>query len=71
MVIPDGGFYLFPKSPVKDDLYFVNRLKEKKVLVAPGIGFGRAEHFRIAFCCDSSTCEQSLPAFREVFERER
>lgn len=70
VVNPDGGFYLFPKSPVKDDLYFVKRLKEKKVLVAPGIGFGRAEHFRIAFCCDSSTCEKSLLAFREVFECE-
>ena len=38
---PQGAFYLFPKSPIEDDVEFTNLLKDNKVLVVPGSGFGK------------------------------
>ncbi len=67
VVCPDGGFYLFPKSPIEDDVRFVAELKKNNVLVVPGAGFGRAGHFRIAFCCENSVCHRALPAFEKAF----
>ena len=68
---PDGGFYLFPKTPADDDLKFIGELKNKNILVVPGAGFGRSGHFRIAFCCDNQTCVNALPGFNEVYEQFR
>jgi len=65
---PGGGFYLFPKCPIADDVKFVAELRKHNVLVVPGAGFGRAGYFRIAFCCDNSVCERALPGFREAYE---
>jgi len=64
---PGGGFYLFPKSPTEDDVRFVAELKKNNVLVVPGSGFGRAGHFRIAFCCENSMCHRALPGFEKAF----
>ncbi|HDP99603.1 MAG TPA: pyridoxal phosphate-dependent aminotransferase [bacterium] len=62
VVEPEGTFYIFPKIPESDDLTFVERAKEKKVLIVPGMGFGRKGYFRISFCTDDRTiqkaCEQ-------------
>ncbi|MBI5815008.1 MAG: pyridoxal phosphate-dependent aminotransferase [Nitrospinae bacterium] len=60
---PDGGFYIFAKSPIADDIRFVDMLKKRNVLTVPGAGFGRAGHFRIAYCCFSEQCEKALPGF--------
>ena len=68
VIPPDGGFYIFAKSPIKDDVKFVDILKKRNVLVVPGTGFGRGGYFRIAFCCSPEQCERSLPGFREAFE---
>ena len=38
---PQGAFYLFPKSPIEDDVKFTNLLKDNKVLVVPGSGVGK------------------------------
>jgi len=37
MVKPQGAFYLFPKSPIEDEVAFVRDLQELKVLVVPGL----------------------------------
>jgi aspartate aminotransferase len=65
---PDGAFYLFPESPVPDDVSFVASLLKEGVLVVPGAGFGRAGHFRIAFCVEERTLERSLPVFARVLD---
>ncbi|MCX8022815.1 MAG: pyridoxal phosphate-dependent aminotransferase [Syntrophorhabdaceae bacterium] len=50
-VKPDGAFYLFPKSPIKDEVSFVMRMqREERILVVPGRGFGKKGYFRIAYC---------------------
>ncbi|MBI4667113.1 MAG: pyridoxal phosphate-dependent aminotransferase [Nitrospinae bacterium] len=68
---PMGGFYIFAKSPVPDDVEFVNILKSMNTLVVPGSGFGAPGYFRIAFCCAPETCRGALPAFAEAIRQAR
>lgn len=69
LTVPAGAFYLFPKSPLADDVEFVKLLQEEDILVVPGSGFGGPGHFRIAYCVDDRTIEKSLPGFQRAFER--
>jgi aspartate aminotransferase len=69
MVRPQGAFYLFPRSPLQDDLAFVRELQECRVLATPGIGFGAPGYFRLAYCVDDRTLEGSLAGFRQVAEK--
>jgi aspartate aminotransferase len=64
VVKPDGAFYLFPKSPIADDVKFVDTLRERGVLVVPGRGFGAEGYFRISYCVDDETLKGSLPGFK-------
>lgn len=66
MVTPDGAFYLFPKSPLADDVEFVKLAQKHRILLVPGAGFGAPGFFRIAYCVDMKMIEQSLPAWREL-----
>ncbi|MBW2108153.1 MAG: pyridoxal phosphate-dependent aminotransferase [Deltaproteobacteria bacterium] len=63
---PKGAFYLFPKSPIPDDVAFVKALQKELVLTVPGRGFGTPGYFRIAFCVDDDTINNALPAFERV-----
>ncbi len=67
--VPQGAFYLFPKSPIGDDLEFVRLLQEENILCVPGSGFGGPGHIRIAYCVDDATIEGALPGFERAFKR--
>ncbi len=71
LTVPRGAFYLFPRSPIADDVLFVKMLLEENILAVPGSGFGGPGHFRIAYCVDDSTIEGSLPGFKRAMERAR
>ncbi len=71
LVVPKGAFYLFPRSPIADDVAFVRLLQEENILVVPGSGFGGPGHFRIAYCVDDQTIERALPGFHRAFARAR
>lgn len=66
---PKGAFYLFPKTPIEDDLAFVDMLKEEKILTVPGRGFGAPGYLRICYCTPMSAIKNSLPGFARAFER--
>ena len=66
LVKPQGAFYVFPKTPGEDDVAFVQALQEKHILTVPGRGFGRAGHFRIAYCVEDRTLERAMDGFRAV-----
>jgi aspartate aminotransferase len=66
---PKGAFYLFPKSPVPDDVAFVRALQEELILTVPGRGFGCPGFFRIAFCVDDNTIKRAMPGFERVLKR--
>ncbi len=67
-VKPQGAFYLFPKSPLEDDIAFVRRAADYNILVVPGTAFGCPGHFRIAYCVSLTTIDNSLPAFKALIE---
>ncbi len=69
MVKPQGAFYMFPKSPLDDDVAFVRELQQFRVLTVPGQGFGTPGHFRISYCVDDHTIEGSLDGFRQVAKK--
>ncbi len=42
LVKPEGAFYLFPRSPIEDDVAFCQEMLKHLVLIVPGRGFGLA-----------------------------
>ena len=58
---PQGAFYLFVKSPVEDEMEFVEKAKEYNILVVPGRGFGMKGYVRMCFCISKKTIQASLP----------
>jgi aspartate aminotransferase len=67
--MPEGAFYLFPKSPISDDVKFVNILKEELILAVPGIGFGGPGYFRLSYAVPDSTITGSMKGFKKVLEK--
>ena len=67
VIKPQGAFYMFPKSPIEDDVKYVNELRKKNVLVVPGSGFGSPGYFRISYCVDEHTLHNCIDGFRKVF----
>ncbi len=65
---PQGAFYLFVKSPIPDDVAFVQMLLKHNILVVPGSGFGCPGYFRIAFCVDDATIINSMPGFTDAIK---
>jgi len=70
-VTPEGAFYLFPKSPIADDVAFTRSLLEENILVVPGSGFGGPGHIRIAYCVADSVIEKAIPGFGRVMKKYR
>ncbi len=66
---PKGAFYVFPKSPIADDVAFVRAAQEENLLLVPGSGFMGPGYFRIAYCCADETIIRSAPAFKRVRAR--
>ncbi|MGE4579618.1 MAG: pyridoxal phosphate-dependent aminotransferase [Desulfuromonadales bacterium] len=66
MVKPGGAFYLFPRSPLPDDVEFVRLAQKHNILLVPGSGFGAPGFFRIAYCIDTAVIHRSLPAWEKL-----
>ena len=66
IVKPQGAFYMFPQSPVEDDVAFVKELQQWNVLVVPGRGFGSPGYFRVSYCVHDATLEGALAGFEKV-----
>ncbi|MDD5703178.1 MAG: pyridoxal phosphate-dependent aminotransferase [Dehalococcoidales bacterium] len=71
LVKPQGAFYMFPKTPIDDDVKFVHELQKSNVLTVPGRGFGTSGYFRISYCVDHKTLEGSLAGFKKAAEQFR
>lgn len=62
--MPKGAFYFFPKAPGGDDVAFVNKLLDERILAVPGSGFGGPGHFRLAFCVEDEVIARSVEGFK-------
>ncbi len=60
---PEGAFYMFPRSPVPDEMQLVAALQRQGVLVVPGRGFGMEGYFRISYCVEQRDLEGAAPGF--------
>lgn len=66
---PRGAFYIFPQSPLADDVAFIALLQEQRILAVPGVGFGAAGHFRLAFCVEDEVIRRSAEGFQKAMAR--
>lgn len=60
---PEGTFYLFPKSPIDNDVRFCEDAKKFNILAVPGSTFGCPGYFRLSYCISYEKIEKSLKAF--------
>ena len=67
--VPEGAFYLFPKSPIADDVKFTQILKEEMILAVPGVGFDGPGYFRLSYAVPDSTIKGSMDGFRRALEK--
>ncbi len=65
---PAGAFYMFPKTPVDDDVAFVKQLMEFGVLAVPGSGFGCPGYMRLSFCVDDKTIEGAITGLNKAIK---
>jgi aspartate aminotransferase len=70
-VKPRGAFYVFPRTPIPDDVAFVRMLAEEGVLTVPGSGFGMPGHIRISLTVDRETVVRALPGFERAYRKAR
>lgn len=63
---PDGAFYLFPKSPIEDDVKFCEDAKRFNILAVPGKTFGCKGYFRLSYCISYDKIKKSLKVFDEL-----
>jgi aspartate aminotransferase len=71
LVRPQGGFYLFVRSPLADELRFLEMLKQEGILVVPGRGFGRPGYLRLSLTLPDRDIERALPGFERALGRAR
>jgi aspartate aminotransferase len=60
---PQGSFYVFPRTPIADDVAFIRLLQEEGILAVPGAGFGRSGYMRLSLTIAREEIERSLPGF--------
>jgi aspartate aminotransferase len=61
--VPDGTFYLLPRSPWLDDWAFTRHLSESDVLVLPGEVVDMPGYFRISITASDAMIDRALPVF--------
>ena len=66
---PKGAFYVFPKTPIADDVKFCELLQEENILAVPGTGFGSPGHIRLAFCVPNSVISRSAEGFKKAIDK--
>jgi aspartate aminotransferase len=67
--VPEGTFYLLPRSPIGDDEAFTEMLAAEKVFVLPGTLCEIPGYFRISLTANEEMIEQSLPRFARTIEK--
>ena len=65
---PKGAFYLFPKSPIDDDIKFCEDAKKFNILAVPGTTFGCPGYFRLSYCISYDKIKKSLKSFNKLIE---
>ena len=63
---PEGGFYLFPRTPIADATEFCEWLEERRVYTLPGEAFERPGYFRLSLTASDAMVDRALPILAEA-----
>ncbi len=66
---PQGSYYVFPKTPIPDDVAFIRLLQEEGILAVPGSGFGRGGYMRLSITIPLDDLKRSLPGFERALQK--
>ena len=61
--MPEGTFYLLPKSPIPDDGQFIRLLAEQKIYCLPGWIVEMPGYFRVSLTANDAMIDRALPGF--------
>jgi aspartate aminotransferase len=67
-VKPEGTFYVMVRSPLPDDVVFMNKLADGGVFVLPGSMFEIPGWFRISLTANDAMVDRSLAGFAKAIE---
>ena len=63
---PEGGLYLWVRSPWPDTLRLIDALAARRVLLTPGIAFGVPSHLRLCFSAPRPKLTMAMDALAEL-----
>lgn len=61
--VPEGTFYLLPRTPIADDVAFVERLAEHDIFCLPGAVVEMPGYFRLSLTATDTMIDRALPGF--------
>ena len=67
--LPEGAFYITPKTPIKDDAKFAEELAKAGVFCLPGQVAKMPGHLRVSATASDEMIERALPKFGDVYRR--
>lgn len=67
--VPEGAFYVTPKTPIDDDARFAAELAREGVFCLPGHVVHMPGHLRAPVTATAEMIEQRLPKFSDVYRR--
>jgi aspartate aminotransferase len=63
---PQGGLYLWLRSPWPDTLRLIDALTERRVLLTPGVAFGVPSHIRLCFSVPRPKLKMAMDALTDL-----
>ncbi len=69
--VPEGTFYLLVRSPIADDLAFMERLAAHNIYCLPGTVAELPGYFRISLTANAAMIERALPGFAAALKQTR
>ncbi|MCC7448156.1 MAG: aminotransferase class I/II-fold pyridoxal phosphate-dependent enzyme [Anaerolineae bacterium] len=69
--VPQGTFYLLPRSPLPDDWAFIELLAEFDIFCLPGTIVEMPGYFRISLTASDQMIDQAIPGFTRAIKRAR
>ena len=67
----EGSYYVFPKTPIADDVTFIRLLQKEGILAVPGAGFGRGGYMRLSITIPLEDLRRALPGFARAMQKVR
>ena len=63
---PQGGLYLWLRSPWHDTLHLIDALAARRVLLTPGVAFGVPSHIRLCFSAPRVKLTMAMDVLAEL-----